>query len=114
MLSASYVFTYLPTRCFCIRNRTGERSERVRFLIQKQLVCKYRTPALSMKCSLFMNGVKGWTYQSIQLVESHGVLYETGVFSNSKSKKDLSILTRPLTKLSSSIAEILYTAKETI
>ena len=25
----------------------------VRFLIQKQLVCKYRTPALSMKYSLF-------------------------------------------------------------
>lgn len=44
----------------------------------------------------------------------HGVLYETGVLSNSKSKKELSILTRPLTKLSSSLAEILYTAKETI
>lgn len=42
----------------------------------------------------------------------HGVLYETGVFSN--SKKELSILTRPLTKLSSTLAEILYTAKETI
>ena len=44
----------------------------------------------------------------------HRVLYETGVFSNSKSKKELSILTRPLTKLSSTLAEILYTAKETI
>ena len=33
---------YLRTR-FCIRNRTSERSERVRFLIQKQRVRKYRT-----------------------------------------------------------------------
>lgn len=30
------------------------------------------------------------------------------------SKKELSILKRPLTKLSSTLAEILYTAKETI
>ena len=29
--------------------------ERVRFLIQKQFVCKYRTPALSMKYSLFLD-----------------------------------------------------------
>ena len=38
---------YLHTSCFCIstgiRNRTSERSERVRFLIQKQRVGKYRT-----------------------------------------------------------------------
>ena len=45
---------YLRTRCFCIRNRTSDRSERVRFLIQKQRVRKYRTPALSMKYSLFL------------------------------------------------------------
>ena len=44
---------YLRTR-FCIRNRTSDRSERVRFLIQKQRVRKYRTPALSMKYSLFL------------------------------------------------------------
>ena len=36
---------YLHTSCFCIRNRTSERSERVRFLIQKQREGKYRTPA---------------------------------------------------------------------
>ena len=29
----------------------------VRFLIQKQLVCKYRTPALSMKYSLY---IRAW------------------------------------------------------
>ena len=34
---------YLRTRCWRIRNRTSERSERVRFLIQKQRVRKYRT-----------------------------------------------------------------------
>ena len=34
---------YLRTSCWRIRNRTSERSERVRFLIQKQRVCKYRT-----------------------------------------------------------------------
>ena len=45
---------YLPTRCFCIRNRTSERSERVRFLIRQQLLCKYRSQALSMKYSLYM------------------------------------------------------------
>ena len=44
---------YLRTSCWRIRNRTSERSERVRFLIQKQRVRKYRTPALSMKYSLF-------------------------------------------------------------
>ena len=45
---------YLPTRCFCIRNLTRSLRSLVRFLIQKQLVCKYRTPALSMKYSLYM------------------------------------------------------------
>ena len=34
---------YLRTICCRIRNRTSERSERVRFLIQKQRVGKYRT-----------------------------------------------------------------------
>ena len=34
---------HLHTSCFCIRNRTSERSERVRFLIQKQRVRKYCT-----------------------------------------------------------------------
>ena len=34
---------YLHTSCWRIRNRTSERSERVRFLIQKQRVRKYRT-----------------------------------------------------------------------
>ena len=32
---------YLRTSCWRIRNRTSERSERVRFLIQKQRVRKY-------------------------------------------------------------------------
>ena len=47
---------YLRTR-FCIRNRTSECSERVRFLIRQQLVRKYHTPALSMKYSLYMCNV---------------------------------------------------------
>ena len=34
---------YLRTSCWRIRNRTSESSERVRFLIQKQRVRKYRT-----------------------------------------------------------------------
>ena len=34
---------YSRTSCRRIRNRTSERSERVRFLIQKQRVRKYRT-----------------------------------------------------------------------
>ena len=34
---------YLRTSCWRIRNRTSERSERGRFLIQKQRVRKYRT-----------------------------------------------------------------------
>ena len=34
---------YLRTSCWRIRNRTSERSERVRFLIQKQRVRKYCT-----------------------------------------------------------------------
>ena len=40
---------YLPTRCFCIRNLTRSLRSLVRFLIQKELVRKYRTPALSLK-----------------------------------------------------------------
>ena len=36
----------------------------VRFLIQKQLVCKYRTPALSMKYSLYIRAwLDLWAYQ---------------------------------------------------
>ena len=35
--------TVLRTSCWRIRNRTSERRERVRFLIQKQRVRKYRT-----------------------------------------------------------------------
>ena len=34
---------YLRTSCWGIRNQTSERSERVRFLIQKQQVRKYST-----------------------------------------------------------------------
>ena len=34
---------YLRTSCWRIRNRRSERSERVRFLIQKQRMRKYRT-----------------------------------------------------------------------
>ena len=34
---------YLHTSCWCIRNRTSEHSEWVRFLIQKQHVHKYPT-----------------------------------------------------------------------
>ena len=45
---------YLRTRCFCIRNLTRSLRSLVRFLIRQQLVRKYRTPALSMKYSLFL------------------------------------------------------------
>ena len=41
------------TRCFCIRNLTRSLRSLVRFLIRQQLVRKYRTPALSMKYSLY-------------------------------------------------------------
>ena len=46
---------YLRTRCFCIRNLTRSLRSLVRFLIRQQLVRKYRTPALSMKYSLYMS-----------------------------------------------------------
>ena len=44
---------YLRTSCWRIRNLTRSLRSLVRFLIQKR-VCKYRTPALSMKYSLFL------------------------------------------------------------
>ena len=44
---------YLRTRCFCNRNLTRSLRSLVRFLIRQQLVRKYRTPALSMKYSLY-------------------------------------------------------------
>ena len=44
---------YLRTR-FCIRNLTRSLRSLVRFLIRQQLERKYRTPALSMKYSLYM------------------------------------------------------------
>ena len=44
---------YLRTRCFCIRNLTLSLRSLVRFLIRQQLMGKYRTPALSMKYSLY-------------------------------------------------------------
>ena len=43
---------YLRTCCFYIRNLTGLLRSFVQFLIRQQLVRKYHTPALSMKCSL--------------------------------------------------------------
>ena len=45
---------YLRTRYFCIRNLTRSLRSLVQFLIRQQLVRKYRTPALSMKYSLYM------------------------------------------------------------
>ena len=45
---------YLRTRCFCIRNLTRSLRQLVRFLLRQQLVRKYRSPALSMKYSLFI------------------------------------------------------------
>ena len=41
--------------CFCIRNLTCLLRSLVRFLIHQQLVRKYRTPALSMKYSLYVH-----------------------------------------------------------
>ena len=38
--------------CFCIRNLTRSLRSLVRFLIRQQLVCKCRSPALSMKFSI--------------------------------------------------------------
>ena len=43
---------YLRTSCWRIRNRTSERSERVRFLIQKQWVRKYRLRFFSVSLYL--------------------------------------------------------------
>ena len=48
---------YLRTR-FCIRNLTRSLRSLVRFLIRQQLVRKYRTPALSMKYSLYTTRYK--------------------------------------------------------
>ena len=45
---------YLRTRCFCIKNLTRSLRSLVLFLIRQQLVRKYRTPALSMKYSLYI------------------------------------------------------------
>ena len=45
---------YLRTR-FCIRNLIRSLRSLGRFLICQQLVCKYRTPALSMKYSLYIH-----------------------------------------------------------
>ena len=44
---------YLRTSCFCIRNLTRSLRSLVRFLIRQKLVRKYRTPAVSMKYSLY-------------------------------------------------------------
>ena len=45
---------YFRTRCFCIRNLTRSLHSLVRFLIRQQLARKYRTPALSMKYSVYI------------------------------------------------------------
>ena len=54
ILHGKFFVPYLPTRCFCIRNLTRSLRSLVRFLIRQQLLCKYRTPALSMKYSLYL------------------------------------------------------------
>ena len=43
---------YLHMSCFCIRNRRSERSEQVRFLIQKQRVGNYHTKHFTRVLSL--------------------------------------------------------------
>ena len=53
MPQGKYFVRYLRTRCFCIRNRKSERSERVTFLIRQNLMRKYRTPALSISKWVF-------------------------------------------------------------
>ena len=58
---------YLRTSCWRIRNRTSERSERVRFLIRQQLVHKYCTPALSMKLSLWLQ-YKYYNYENYFII----------------------------------------------
>ena len=63
---------YLRTRCFCIRNLT--RSLRSLILIRQQLVRKYRTPALSMKYSLYIirriHTVKTMAFSRLTFVSS--------------------------------------------
>ena len=51
ILRGKSIVQYLRTPCFCFRNGTGEHSEGVGFLVQKQ-VNKYLTLALFMKYSL--------------------------------------------------------------
>ena len=51
---------YLRTRCFCIRNLTRSLRSLIPFLIRQQLVGKYRTPALSIKYSLFVTELGAW------------------------------------------------------
>ena len=53
---------YLRTRCSCIRNLTRSLRSLVRFLLRQQLVRKYRTPALSMKYSLYIFAISMYIY----------------------------------------------------
>ena len=65
---------YLRTRCFCNRNLTRSLRSLVRFLIRQQLVRKYRTPALSMKYSLYIirriHTVKTMAFSRLTFVSS--------------------------------------------
>ena len=57
---------YVRTRCFCIRNLTRSLRSLVRYLIRQQLVRKYRTPALSMKYSLFIYNIHIYTVPQVK------------------------------------------------
>ena len=81
---------YLCTLCFCIRNRTSERSERVRFqqvrfLIRQQLVRKYRTPALAKKYSLFIKQEKYTVHNMMILIDPVSIIYLTVLYRHSLS-----------------------------
>ena len=67
---------YLRTRCFCIRNLTRSLRSLFRFLIRQQLVGKYRTPALSIKYSLYIkNFMISVMLVAIKWQQDHQVSY---------------------------------------
>ena len=77
---------YLRTSCWRIRNRTSERSERVKFLIQKQRVRKYRTK--HFPCGIV----------SIIYILRHSSFWRPFYFKSFKNAKKFAATTKSTTK----------------
>ena len=99
---------YLRTRCFCTRNLTRSLRSLVRFLIRQQLVRKYRTPALSMKYSLFSKYLKNALIEFVQTLPQMRQLWQVQTSLSNFLKKLLVQRNKKINKKRNGVVTLLW------